>query len=289
MYNSCMIIDNKYTIPQTFLYSNADYKRRTSALAMINATQDMASLHYSDAGLSMMHLQDIGQTWVIAKQHFEFFQYPIVFDKTILQTWAHTPKGITCIRDYQCSFAPNGKKESSQKACEDVHAMFDRDDLQVKEENVIMKATSAWLIIDLNTGRPLRATDFTMGDLTFCEEDAVESGFAKYTLPEEWDNEVSIVPNVLDIDMNNHVNNFCYVRWILASMDIHFCNDKLLKTLDTNFVVSALFGDNLVCRYKIVEDNTCIHSIVKDDGTEIFRAKSVWAPEAELCREQPLF
>lgn len=289
MYNSCMIIDNKYTIPHTFLYGSLDYKRRTSALSMINATQDMASLHYSDAGLSMMHLQDIGQTWVIAKQRFEFFEYPMVFDKTILQTWAHEPKGITCIRDYQISFTPDGKKISAQKSCEDIGRMFDTDDLIVKEENVIMKASSAWIIINLETGRPLRANDFSMGTLDFCNEDAIEGGFPKITLPETWDKEEKIVPNVLDIDMNHHVNNLCYVRWILSSVDINFCKDKLLKILDTNFIVSAMFGDNLICRYKQLEDNTCIHSIIKEDGSEIFRARTIWAPEDELVRSQALY
>ncbi len=283
-----MIIDNKYIIPHTFLYGSLDYKRRGSALSMINATQDIAALHYGSAGLSMMHLQDIGQTWVIAKQRFEFYQYPMAFDKTILQTWAHEPKGISCIRDYQISFTPDGKKTTAQKSCEDLGKMFDTDDLLVQEENIIMKATSVWLIINLETGRPLRATDFSMGSLDFCNDSAVESGFAKYSLPETWDKEVKIVPNVLDIDMNHHVNNLCYVRWILASIDIHFYKERLLKTLDTNFVVSAMFGDNLICRYKQLDDNTCVHSIIKDDGTEIFRAMSTWAPEAELVRNQLL-
>ena len=284
-----MIIDNKYTIPHTYLYSAMDYKKRISAIAMVNTTQDLASAHYSEGGMSMMHLHGIGQTWVITKQKFEFFDYPYGLDKLILQTWAHEPKGLFCIRDYKYSYADNGRKPSSDQACIDLNKMFNTDDLEVKEENLIMKASAMWMVLDQKTGKPLKADNFAMGTLTFLNENVLEGGFSKIALSEDWDFETKFSPNVLDIDMNKHVNNLCYCRWIFSFMDIHYIKDKLLKTLETNFIASALFGDTLICRYKLLENNTCVHSIIREDGTEIFRARTVWAPEDELARNQPLY
>ena len=230
-----MIINNKYTIPHTYLYSDMDYKKRIFALSMVNSTQNMATLHYSEAGMSMMHLHDIGQMWVITKQKFEFFEYPLGLDKLVMQTWAHEPKGLFCIRDYKYSFAENGRKSSSDKACAELINMFDKDDLAVKDENLVMKSSAMWMVLDQKTGRPLKANDFARGNLTFCEENVLEGGFSKISLPESWDFETKFSPNVLDIDMNHHVNNFCYSRWILSHMDIHYIKDKLLKNTRNEF------------------------------------------------------
>ena len=284
-----MIIDNKYTIPHTYLYSDMDYKRRIFALSMVNTTQNIAAAHYSEVGMSMMHLHEMGKMWVITKQKFEFFEYPLGLDKLALQTWAHEPKGLFCIRDYKYSFADNGRKLSANQACVDLKKMFNKDDLEIKDENLIMKASSMWMVIDQKTGRPIKTNEFVEGSLSFCEDNAIEGGFSKIALPEMWDFETTFSPNVLDIDMNKHVNNFCYCRWILSYMDIHYIKDKLLKTLETNFVTSALFGDELISRYKFTEPNTCVHSIIKKDGTEIFRARTTWAPEDELVRFQGLY
>ncbi len=283
-----MIIDNKYTTNYTPMYSLMDQKARISSFALMNLTQDLASAHYSTGGLSMIHLQDKDETWVITKQKFEFFEYPLGFDEIIMQTWAHEPKGLFCIRDYKYSFSVNGRKPCLDMACNDILKMNDQKDLSVKDENLIMKASSAWMILDMKTGRPLKANDFSMGGLTFNNEDAIEGGFSKIAMPECWDREAVIKPSLLDIDMNDHVNNMAYTRWILSFMDHDYCSDKLLKSIETNFVTSAMFGDTLFCKYKMIDDNTCVHSIIREDGTETFRARTVWADEKELARERPI-
>ncbi len=283
-----MIIDNKYTISYTPMYSLMDAKGRVSPIAMMNITQDLAAAHYGSGGLSIPHLQEKGETWFITKQKFEFFEYPLGLDELVIQTWAHEPKGLFCIRDYRYSFAVDGKKPCLDKACADIIKEHSKNDLTVKQENIVMNASSAWMIIDQKTGRPLKATDFSMGNLTFCNEDAIEGGFLKITMSEDWDVETPFTPSLLDIDINDHVNNLSYSRWVLSFMDYDFCKDKLLKSIEINFVAQALFGDKLICKHKKIDENTFVHSITKEDGTETFRARTVWANENELARVQPV-
>ena len=67
-------------------------------------------------------------------------------------------------------------------------------------------------------------------------------------------------------------------------MSADFCKGKLLKTLDTNFVSSAMYGEDLICRSSRSE-NVCIHSIIRaKDGSEVFKARSEWADENGLSR-----
>ena len=138
--------------------------------------------------------------------------------------------------------------------------------------------------MNAETGQPVKPDEKTMGNLAFNEDHMEGKVFAKIPACENRDTEERFRPTLLDIDMNSHVNNLNYLRWILSYMDADFCKGKLLKTLDTNFVSSAMYGEELICRSSQSE-NTCIHSIIRaKDGSEVFKARSEWADENDLSR-----
>lgn len=280
-----MIIDNKYTIPYTIPYSLMDGKGRCSTLSLVNLAQDLAAAHYGLGGLSIPHLQKMGLTWVITKQEFIFNNYPVGRDEMVLQTWAHEPKGLFCFRDYKYSYAINGKKPCLNVAYTDQIASEGKmPDLTIKDENLIMGATSNWMILELETGRPIKPSSAEMGTLTYSNDKASSHNFSKIALSDGWDTQMEFSPSLLDIDINSHVNNLNYVRWILSYMDYDFCKGKLVRSLETNFVNSALFGDSLICRCKAIAENICVHSIIRTDGSEVFRARTEWAGEESLSR-----
>lgn len=280
-----MIIDNKYTIPHTIMFSRMDGKGRLPALSFVSTAQDLAANHYSSGGLSVPHLQKMGFTWIIAKQHFVFHNYPLGGDRLILQTWARQPKGLFCFRDYQYSYSVNGKKSCLQVAIADEIANEGQNvDLTVKKENIILSASSSWMILDLKKERPVKISAETMGNLGFCEDKALETSFSKIPLSDDWDIQTEFSPSLLDIDINSHVNHPNYVHRILSYMDYDFCKNKLMQSLETYFISSALFGDKLICRCKTLDD-VCLHSIIRADGTEVFRARTVWKPEEMLSRK----
>ncbi|MGI5174199.1 hypothetical protein H0R92_11460 [Treponema sp. OMZ 840] len=285
-----MIIDNKYTIPYTIPSVYIDGKCRCTALAFVSLAQEMAALHYSSAGLSIPHLQQMDLTWVISKQHFEIYEYPLWLDEMILKTWAQPSKGLMCLRDFEYTYAKGGKKTSIDAAFaekkEDSQSCAPPRLESESGAKACMRATSCWLILNSKTGRLVKPDEKTMGGLTFNDEHMEGDVLIKIELCENWDIEEHFSPTLLDIDLNSHVNNLNYVRWILSFMSASFCRGKLLRVLDTNFMSSAVYGEKLICRCKQIDEATCIHSIVREaDGSDVFRARTEWADEKELSRE----
>ena len=286
-----MIIDNKYTIRHKILTGNIDGKCRATPMEFAILMQELAAGHYSTTGLSVPHLQKMGLTWVITKQHFEITEYPLWMDDLIVQTWAQPPKGFFCFRDFAFFYAKNGKKTSIDEAFEEKCRIEEgiEKSLSIEEEfkelkQPIFRASSCWVILNSETGQPVKPDEKTMGNLAFNEDHLEGKVFAKIPVCENRDTEERFRPTLLDIDMNSHVNNLNYLRWILSYMDPDFCKGKLLKTLDTNFVSSAMYGEELICRSSRSE-NICIHSIIRaKDGSEVFKARSEWADEKALSR-----
>ena len=115
---------------------------------------------------------------------------------------------------------------------------------------------------------------------------------------ENWDLKIDTTATILDIDVNNHVNNTNYVRWILSYLPEEVQKGKLVSTLDTYFIAQAMMGDQLeICsgidkeksifNSENAADNVTVvcHSIIrKSDGAEIFRARTEWKDEHLLAR-----
>ena len=281
-----MIIDDKFTLSYTVPPSYIDGKGRFTALGIASLAQDLAAAHYSSAGLSLLHMQKMGITWVISKQHFEIKDYPLWADRITVKTWAQPPKGLFCFRDFAYHYTKNGKNKNLDEAFKSGSYNYHLNDLQTEsEDELCVRGSSCWIIVDLKTGQPLPPDKKTMGSLTFNTEHLEGKVFPKINLNTDWDIETDFTPTLLDIDINSHVNNLNYIRWILSFMNEEFCKTRLIKTLDTNFVSSAKYGEHLICRCSKPENNICVHSIVrKNDGSEVFKARTEWADETELSR-----
>ncbi|MDR3283888.1 MAG: hypothetical protein LBS97_01770 [Treponema sp.] len=255
--------------------------------------QDLASYHYGTGGLSIPHLQKRGMTWVLIKQHFEIDEYPLWLDELTLSTWAKTPSGLLCPRNFSYSYVPGGKKAS-------IDAALGISDRQIPQrETPFARGVTTWMVLDMNTGKPVKPVPALFGTLPFCEEDALPPVFPRFAFPVGVQDikQMPFSPVITDIDMNDHVNNLNYVRWILSFMPEHIYAARRISVLDTYFIASAKLGDNLVCKTAVLADNAgtelavnipieCVHSIIRvTDGAELFRARTIWKNTAEMCRE----
>jgi acyl-ACP thioesterase len=304
-YYSMIMIQNKYTIPYTVPSSAIDGACRVTPAALLGFAQDLASSHYGTGGLSIPHMQKRGMTWVVTKQHFEIEEYPLWLDELELTTWAKAPKGLICIRDFSYSYAPNGKKATLDDALGTGRSVEGAPSF-VQRESPFLRGTSSWMVLDGNTGKPIKPAPELFGTLPFCEEDAVPAlsapAFPRFSFPASGSKSAAIMtenqfsPAITDIDLNGHVNNLHYVRWILSYMPEDIFQSRKISILDTYFIASAMLGDFLVCKTAVMapfgdreksgEGVECVHSIVREtDGVELFRARTIWKNAAQLSRE----
>ena len=288
MIHFLIMTDKKYSIPFTVPSSWIDGHCRFTTFGMISAAQDVTAVHYGSGGLSIPHLQKKGLTWVLVKQRFEINEYPLWMDSLYLQTWAKPPKGPFFFRDYAYTYAKNGRKTTMDRALLDVSS----GERTERDEHALpfLRATSNWMVLNTESLKPLKPTDNVMGSLELCSDDSLESSFPKINLPDGtssvWDIEHKFSPTITDIDINSHVNNLSYIRWILSYIPQKVYEGRLISSLETYYLSSAVFSQKLICRVCEIEQNTCVHSIIREqDGSEVFRAKTVWKNEDSLCRK----
>lgn len=277
----------KYTLPFIIPSTDMDDHLRFTTLAMIKAVQEVTSVHYASGGLSIPHLQKQGITWVLVKQRFEISDYPLWMDEVMLSTWAKQAKGPFFLRDFSFSYAENGKKDTLDQAFRDFQ--IKKAESPKAEEKSFLKATSSWVVLDSKSLKPIRPSENVMGTLTMGTEDALPSTFPKIPLAEDfgkdWDCIQEIEPTVLDIDVNDHVNNLSYIRWILSYIPKKFHQGLLISHLDTYFMSSALFNQKLIVRSCEVEEGRLVHSIIrKEDSSDVFRAETKWKNASKLSR-----
>lgn len=292
-YGYSMSIGNKYTIQQTVQSGSIDGKCRATIMSFLSLAQDLASSHYGTGGRSIPHLQKEGFTWVVTKQHFEVREYPLWLDCYKAVTWAKKPRGPFCYRNFAYSYAEDGKYDTVDDAFADQVAKggsYGQMPAGLSETadaaaQPFFTGSSLWMVLDLSTGRPVKMTDELMGSLQFCEDSVPGEEMIKIHDPEEWTFGHEFTPTNLDIDLNGHVNNLAYDRWILSFLPEKAYAGKLVKAIDMYFIAQAMFGDELVCRAAEVEPDVWVHSIIrKADGAEMFRARTEWAPEWEISR-----
>ena len=83
-----------------------------------------------------------------------------------------------------------------------------------------------------------------------------------------------------DLDMNHHVNNINYLKWVLDEFDLDFRNKYRISTIETNYLGEALYGDTLARDTKAITGTEYMTKIInKDTGRTILASRTKWLPK----------
>jgi acyl-ACP thioesterase len=81
-----------------------------------------------------------------------------------------------------------------------------------------------------------------------------------------------------DMDLNNHVNNAAYARWMLDSYPLDFHRSHRVRSLAINFL-GELDGNDSFEMVTETEEPRFSHTIRRHiDGAEACRAQIEWMP-----------
>ena len=141
------------------------------------------------------------------------------------------------------------------------------------------------MIIDLETRRPQRVEPFIQSIRTFPERQAVGADPEKITQDGEGSPPEVLKVKYSDLDLNNHVNNATYARWILDSYPVAFHRGHRVSRLNLNFLAEVNAEDSVAISTREVEPQRTIHTLRRQrDGVESCRAEVVWgkAPAESL-------
>ncbi|HGY56485.1 MAG TPA: hypothetical protein ENK44_12320 [Caldithrix abyssi] len=230
-----------------------DSKGKLSIQSLANYLMEAAFNHSYALQVSVIHLNRQGITWVLSRLHIQVERYPDWMDTVIVETW------------------PSDKNDS-----------FALRDFLVKDKagRVIATATTSWMIMDIQTRRPVSIPE-ALGDLVYKEKDrAMNDNFDALPQLEEFQIKKEFNVRLSDLDLNQHVNFLNYIEWAIESVPPEIWKQYILKDLQVSYRAEAKLGDRVVVfseQKNEKENKEFVHSILRaNDNRELTRLTSCW-------------
>lgn len=204
--------------------------------------QEIAWQH-ADSGNFGQNLFDMGFHWVLSRLYIEEKKLPRWGDVIQLKTAARGIDGLFALREFEMV---NSSGE------------------------VLAGGMSSWLLLDSKSKRPKRPNQFLpdnlfppVSDSTYIPE--------KLKVPTETTTPKKFTVHFSDLDMNNHVNNVTFIRWIED-----YCHAVGLdfNQLEINYLAEAVFHQDVEVTFQWSGDRAILQGTVAQSPIFIARLKS---------------
>ncbi|MCK4879858.1 MAG: hypothetical protein KAS82_04325 [Bacteroidales bacterium] len=233
-----------------FLISSYDLNPKGQArlTTMANFFQEVAYHHASELGLGYDDMKSRKTTWVLSRMRIHMKRYPVWNDRIKLETWPSGAERLFALRDFRV--------------------------LDSKGE-VIGMASTAWLIIDLDTHRLIRPKEILdQFQMIVHDVKMFEKSLDKIAIPGETERLNQHTVAFSDLDIVGHVNNVKYMEWCIDATTSAVNAEQEIRELEINFNHEALFGDRIgISGYKHASGEHYFLATREEDGLEIISAR----------------
>ena len=233
---------------------DVDCMKRLRLTAFLEKTQAVAEAHATLYGCGYHHLIGKNIVWVLSRMKVEVIRMPEWNEPVRLDTWHKRVERIFALRDF---------------------ILYDA------HETPIIKATSAWLLMDVHARKMLRV-EHILPHLAQVDipQDAIKSVPDKLTAPEEhtWVIEKDHHVAYSDIDLLNHVNNTKYVEWALDCLPLGDDTPNMheMTSFQINFNVEARFQDCVNMMYCCSSDKKTHYVEGRREAQKLFQVLCVF-------------
>lgn len=218
---------DKITLFKEFEITTAevDMYGRMRPGAMVNLLVQSAIASADKLGFGYKNIKEQELFWVFSRLTIEFYEIPKWNDKVIVETWPKDSERILYFRDFI---------------------------IRNQRNEIIARATSAWLAIDFKTKRPhilkgIRADYFT----ELKEKKALDYRPEKL-MKIEGTSVSERIATFFDIDLNQHLTSTRYVDWMFDSFALDFLKNNYPKTLTINYIKETKINESIgIFREKI--------------------------------------
>ncbi|MDO5460594.1 MAG: thioesterase [Bacteroidales bacterium] len=242
-----------YSKNHTIACYEADANQLMRPTAMLDMMQEAANINATALGFGYDELINSNTAWVLSRIHVKFEKLPLWRQEVNLKTWHKGVAKLFYLRDFILSDT---------------------------EGNTMIKATTSWLIIDMNTRRLVRNSDLATSPDKCNKEDAIAEPADKVVVP------VDIEPELVrkhpvtwsEIDTNGHVNNVKYAVWALDAVKPEDIKERPLKELLINYDAEVMPGDTVKI-YRTIqesEDGLVYYITGKVDDKQNFSVKLIF-------------
>ncbi len=214
---------------------NTDVACRLKPTAFMNIAQEAAGENAKHLGFGYDDLIKYNTAWILSRVHVVFIDTPKWKDEITLQTRHKGRDRLFYLRD------------------------FIMTDSEGRER---VKATTSWLILDLETRKMVRHPQMD-DEGTVCKENIIEKPADKVRMPRSAEPELVRIHEVSysDIDNNGHTNNAMYMQWSMNAVGYEITSALPVKEFTINFNHETKIGDR-VSIYRLMEE--------REDGLHVF-------------------
>ncbi len=212
----------KYTKDLTIQCYETDASWRLKPASFMNFAQEAAGNHAVYLGFGYDDLIASNTAWILSRVHVIFTDTPRWKEDITLTTWHKGLNRLFFLRDFI---------------------------LTDKEGRPRVKATTSWLILDLETRRLVRNPNLSEDGV--CTENVIETPADKVQMPKDVE-AVHVMDHIVaysDVDMNAHANNAMYMQWAMDAVDYDIASTMPVKEFTINFNHETKPGD-VVSIYK---------------------------------------
>jgi medium-chain acyl-[acyl-carrier-protein] hydrolase len=230
------------------------FNGKLSPFALFNFLQDIASEHAVLLKFGKDDLNKENRFWVLSRIAAQIQTWPGWEETVIVKTWPRGTEKLFALRDYEVTY-PDGR--------------------------IVALASSSWLVVDLTTRRVQRPdsvlTSFNTG---FPVRSSLGRNAEKIEkLTEDFVTSKPIRVNISDLDINLHVNNVIYLKWITDSYDLDFRMTHFPLSVEINYLAESRINDEIIIKTSADKNNGKVynHSVVRAvDNTELCRVQAEW-------------
>ena len=219
--------------------------------------QEAAHKHATSRSLGFDDLIKENKTWVLTRQSLKLYKIPVIGDSIKIETWVQDTTPAFSVRDFHI--------------------------LNYKQE-VVGIARTSWMMLDIVLRKPVKIPDKVLVYIPKTPGRLLEDlNLEKLPVTSSGDRGSDFEVKYSDLDMNNHVNNITYIRWVSDNFDMVFRQKYRLVSMEINYLNEALYGDRLnAVTYPIDGYENSFQTLIRRSGdhNEIFVARTFWTEKS---------
>lgn len=187
--------------------------------------------------------------WVLSRMYFQVEKYPAWQDQVILNTWSAGTDGIYAYREYI---------------------------LENEKGEILLKASSAWLILDMESHKIFRLSEFRATFPKLVDSKACRN--PKRIKPDIHPENLNYFPVLFsELDINKHFNSVKYVERVLDDFGIDFLNSHEPAELEVNYLKEGQAGDRIAVTRTPLAGSEYLNCLVREsDSADLCVMRIVW-------------
>jgi acyl-ACP thioesterase len=222
---------------------------QASIASLFNILMEAAWAHAQVMDWGYDDLKNKNLLWVLSRMYMQIEKYPAWQDLIRLSTWSAGTDGIYAYREYH---------------------------VENEQGDVILKASTAWLILDMDSRKIFRLSDFRNTFPKRIEANTCRN--PKRIKPDVHSDELIFSPVLFsELDINRHFNSVKSVERVLDNYGIDFLNIYEPAEIEINYLKEGQAGDSIAVTCTQLAENEYLNCLFREvDSADLSAMRIVW-------------